>query len=133
MKYILVFITATLFISCNWFQKKTKDAANKTGEVVAKTGSEFANGVAKGIEKTFENEIIFSDELKKAGLRPGKIIIASSDSASDDILRAYLIFDNNFQKEITVKVFDPNGKRIWQGQNGCRSTKRRSKICRLCF
>ena len=38
-----------LFGACNWAKHKAKETVNKTGEVVAQTGSEFVNGVSKGI------------------------------------------------------------------------------------
>jgi hypothetical protein len=109
MKKSLLVIPIIIFSSCNWFKQKGKEVANKTGEAAATVSSEFVEGASKGIEKTFVNEVVFSDELKKAGVTSGKIIISSTDSATDDIVRAYLIFNNDFQKEITVKVFSPEG------------------------
>ncbi len=53
------------FVSCDRAKKKTKETVNKKGEVVAKTGSEFLNGISRGIEKTFQNDVVFSDQLKK--------------------------------------------------------------------
>ena len=47
MKYLFIILAFT-FSSCNWAKQKTKETVNKTGEVVAKTGSEFVNGVSKG-------------------------------------------------------------------------------------
>ena len=63
MKYLIILSTTLFFASCNWAKQKTKDTINKTGEVVAKTGSEFADGVQKGVEKTFENEVAISADL----------------------------------------------------------------------
>jgi len=94
-----------IIASCNW----AKDKANKTGEAVAKTGSEFADGVAKGIQKTFSNEITVSDNLKTNGLKIGKIIITSTDSTTDNILSAYLIFDKDFDQPLLIKIFDEQG------------------------
>jgi len=109
MKYLIVAL-ALISASCNWAEKKAKDTVNKTGEVVGKAGSEFVNGVAKGVEKTFENEVKFSDDLIKKGLEAGKIVIRSSEHHSDDIISAYLIFNNNFDQEVTIKVYTPQGK-----------------------
>lgn len=109
MKYLIIGL-ALVTASCNWAEKKAKDTVNKTGEVVGKAGSEFVNGVAKGVEKTFENEVKFSDALIKQGLEAGKIVIRSSEQHSDDIISAYLIFNNNFDQEVTIKVFSPQGK-----------------------
>jgi len=109
MKYLIIGL-ALVTASCNWAEKKAKDTVNKTGEVVGKAGSEFVNGVAKGVEKTFENEVKFSDQLTKQGLEAGKIVIHSSENHSDDIISAYLIFNDNFDREVTIKVFSPQGK-----------------------
>jgi hypothetical protein len=109
MKYLIIGL-ALVTASCNWAEQKAKNTVNKTGEVVGKAGSEFVNGVAKGVEKTFENEVKFSDPLIKQGLEAGKIVISSSGHHSDDIISAYLIFNNNFDQEVTIKVFSPQGK-----------------------
>lgn len=109
MKYLIVAL-ALVTASCSWAGKKAKETVNKTGEVVGKAGSEFVNGVAKGVEKTFENEVRFSDPLVKQGVEAGKIVIRSSEHHSDDILSAYLIFNNDMDQEVTCKVFSPEGK-----------------------
>ncbi|WP_217607121.1 hypothetical protein [Chitinophaga sp. GbtcB8] len=110
MRYTLILLTAIFFISCNWAKQKAKNTVNKTGEIVAKTGAEFADGVAQGVEKTFKNEVIISKELKNCGLSSGKIIINSSDSTVDNVLTAYLIFDKTIEKTITIKVFNQDGQ-----------------------
>ena len=109
MKYVFIILTLTL-ASCNWAKKKTKETANKTGEVVAKTGSEFFNGVSKGIGKTFQNEVEFSAQLKTLGLKTGKIIIHGTDTSTDNILTSYLIFDENFDRNITIKIISDEGQ-----------------------
>lgn len=103
MKYTALILLLAL-ASCNWAKEKTKSAINKTGEVVGKTGSEFTQGVVKGVEKTFQNEVIISDALKKAGIATGKIIITGTDSTRDNIITAYIIFNENFNQPVTVKV-----------------------------
>ena len=108
MKYILLIISLVT-ISCNWAKDKSKEAVNKTGEVVAKTGAEFVQGASRGIQSTFQNEIVISDPLKKQGIKTGKILIGGTDSTTDNVLTAYLIFDQNFNNKITVKVLDENG------------------------
>ena len=98
-----------LFQSCDWASDKAKKTVNKTGEVVGKAGSEFAEGVSRGIEKSFENNITLSDKLKMEGVSKGKIQVLSSDSAKDHILSAYLIFGQDFQRTITVKLYTEDG------------------------
>ena len=106
---LVIIIVAIITSSCNWTRDKAKGAANKTGEVVAKTGSEFVDGVAKGIEKSFSNEIVIAENLKTNGLKTGKILIRSTDSTTDNILSAYFIFEKDFDQKITVKVIDDKG------------------------
>lgn len=108
MRYLLI-LFIVFATSCNWAKEKAKETVNKSGETVGKAGSEFADGVAKGVEKTFQNEIRFSDQLSKKGLKAGKVIINGTDSTADNILTAYLIFDDNINQKITVKVFTGDG------------------------
>ncbi|MBL7765885.1 MAG: hypothetical protein JNJ58_07325 [Chitinophagaceae bacterium] len=109
MKY-LIFSFCLVIASCNWAKQKTKETVNKTGEVVAKTGSEFADGVAKGVEKTFQHEVEVSAPLQQAGLRTGKISVHGTDSTTDNIVSAYFIFDKNFEQEIVARILNTEGQ-----------------------
>ena len=60
MKNILFIMLIVSLFSCDWAKRKTKETVNKSGEIVAKTGSEFVDGISKGIEKTFQNESIIN-------------------------------------------------------------------------
>ncbi len=82
----------------------------KSDKNVAQTGSEFVNGVSKGIEKTFANEGKLSEHLIAAGLKPGKMTTHGSDSTTDNVLTAYLIFEKDFNQQVTAKVFDESGQ-----------------------
>jgi hypothetical protein len=53
-------ILLLIVLSCHWAAEKSKETVNKAGEVVAKAGSEFSQGIAKGVEKTFQNEVVLS-------------------------------------------------------------------------
>ncbi len=133
MKYILVLSTAFVLFSCNWAKQKTKETINKTGEVVAKTGSEFADGVQKGVEKTFENEVSISETLKKEGFETGKIIINGTDSTTDNVLTAYIIFNQNINKTIITKVLDNNGKEYGRASYKLIGNKNESKYIDIVF
>ena len=122
MKYMILFL-AVAITSCNWAKQKTKETVNKTGEVVGKAGSEFAQGVAKGVIKTFSNEVKFSEQLTKLGLKSGKITISSTDSATDNKLTVYFIFDNNIDQKITAKVFDENGQEYGRSRQQIKGEK----------
>jgi 3'-phosphoadenosine 5'-phosphosulfate sulfotransferase (PAPS reductase)/FAD synthetase len=133
MKYILILSTALIFTSCNWAKQKTKDTINKTGEVVAKTGSEFADGVQKGVVKSFENEVVVSESLKKEGFETGKITITSSDAGTDNVISAYVIFNDSINKNITVKVFDNEGKEYGRTSYKVIGKKNESKYIDIVF
>ena len=92
MKYVYLLLVVTV-ASCNWAKEKAKATVNKTGEVVARTGSEFASGVSKGVEKTFQNTVVYSDRLKNKGLKTGKIIIRGTDTSTDNVLSTYFIWN----------------------------------------
>jgi hypothetical protein len=107
---IIFLVTISAMTSCNWVKDKTKTTVNRAGEIVAKTGSEFGNGVYKGVKKTFQNNIQLSEELKNKGLEFGEVSINSTDTTSDNVLTTYIIFKNDFDKMVTIKLFDENGK-----------------------
>ncbi len=98
------------FSSCNWAEENTKKAANKTGEIIGKTGTEFGVGVINGVKMTFENEVKISDNVKSKGLEIGEVLINSTDSTTDNVLTMYIIFNEYFNEEITIKIFAENGK-----------------------
>ncbi|HEU4554857.1 MAG TPA: hypothetical protein VFS25_18555 [Chitinophaga sp.] len=133
MKQLLILLTATVLCSCNWAKQKAKSTVNKTGEVVAKAGAEFADGVAKGVEKTFRNEVVFSGGLKEAGLSAGKMTITSADSATDNVLTAYLIFDKDIDRQITVKVFNEEGKEYGRVRQTVQAQKGDAKYIDFVF
>jgi len=132
MKYLIVSL-ALFAASCNWAKEKTKQTVNKTGEVIGKAGSEFADGVSKGVEKTFENDVKISEQLTKQGLQTGKILINSTDSTTDNILTAYLIFNDNIAREVTVKVFSPAGKEYGRARQMVKGQKGEARYVDFVF
>lgn len=132
MKYLFIFFCFTL-VSCNWVTNRAKQTVNRTGEVVAKTGSEFADGVSKGVEKTFKNEVVISNTLKQQGFGIGKIIINSTDSTTDNILTTYIIFDNNLDRNITVKVINEEGQEYGRVTQNIKGQKGEAKYIDLVF
>ena len=108
MKYVMM-VAVLFFTSCQWTKDKAKSTVNKAGEVAAKTGAEFASGVAKGVEKTFENRIQLSEAIKQSGIQIGKVLIAGSEGATDNVLSVYMIFDKDINKEIAIKISGEDG------------------------
>lgn len=125
--FMLISVFVLTFSSCDWAKEKTKKAVNKTGEIVGKTGSEFGDGIYKGVKKTFDNEVKISDQLKTKGLEFGEVLINSSESATDNILTAYVIFNENFDQEITIKIFAENGKEYGRLRENLKGEKGNAK------
>lgn len=132
MKYVIVILSLAC-CSCNWAKEKTKVAVNKTGEVVGKTGSEFAQGLTKGVEKTFTNDVIFSDQLIKSGIRTGRMIIHGTDSTTDNVLTAYLIFNDDFDRSITIRVISETGQEYGRVSQQIQGKKGEAKYVDFVF
>ena len=124
MKKTIIILLCLILVACNWFKEKSKESINKSGEIVSKSGSEFLDGVAKGVEKTFQSKVYFSEELLKLKIEAGKIIINSAEKGTDNLLSVYLIFGKTIEKKITIKIFDENNQeygrttKFVKGNNG---------------
>ena len=130
---IIFSILALPITSCNWTKDKSKKAIHKTGEIIGKTGSEFGDVVYKGVKKTFENEVKISAQLKAQGLDLGEVLINSTDSTIDNILTAYIIFNDNFDQEVTIKIFNENGKEYGRSKKYLTGEKDDAKHFDLIF
>jgi hypothetical protein len=106
-KVILISVLVFSFFSCNKVKEKAKETINKGGEVVGQSATEFAEGVSEGIDKTLDCKIEIISDLLSKGLKTGKFTI-ETDSLSGLKNKAvvYFIFENDFKKSITIKVFD---------------------------
>jgi hypothetical protein len=106
-KVILILAIVFSFFSCNKVKEKAKETINKSGEVVGKSATEFAEGVSEGIDKTLDCKIEITPDLQSKGLKTGKFTI-ETDSLSGLKNKAvvYFIFENDLKKSIIVKVFD---------------------------
>lgn len=109
MKNVCIYSLLLLICSCDAVTEKAKTTVNKTGEVVAKTSSEFVDGVSKGVAESLQPSVEIDSALTAAGIGTGKILVASSNDASDNILSVYFVFEKNVKRTITVKLFDGSG------------------------
>jgi hypothetical protein len=109
-----IILSAAILIStlssCDWAIDKSQKAVNKAGEIVGKTGSEFGDGLYKGVKKTFENEVVTADKLTAQGIEFGEITINGTDSTFENILTIYVIFNMDFNNEITIKLLNESKK-----------------------
>ena len=129
-----VILAAGLFFSsCHWAKEKTKATVNKAGEVIGQAGSEFADGVSKGIEKAFENKVEMSAALKEQGLGLGKITLRGTDSTTDNILSVYLVFNKDLERDLLVKIFSPDGKEYGRCKAHVKGKKDEAKYTDFVF
>ncbi len=133
MKNLLSLLLILACVSCNWGKQKAKEAVHKTGEVAAKAGSEFVDGVSQGIEKTFQNQVLLSDALKGKGFSTGKILILGADSTKDNILSVYFMFEKNFEQPITIKVISEEGQEYGRVSQAVKGQAGEAKYIDLVF
>lgn len=110
LSVIALLVVATTFTACHSAKEKAKAVINKTGETVGEGASEFVKGVSKGVEQTLQCTVETTAPLAGKGLKSGKFTIGDTDSAKDNKLTIYLIFDKDFKSTVAVKVFDRNGQ-----------------------
>jgi len=102
-------LTSTFLISCDWAKDKAKKGVNKTGQAAAEAGSEFADGVRKGVNESFSNTVTLDTTLKEKGLTLGRSTVKGTDSSSDNILTTYIICEKDFKGKLTAKALDDKG------------------------
>lgn len=133
MKFVSLLAAGIILTSCNSFKEKSKNTINKAGEVVGKAGSEFADGMKKGVEKTFANPMELSAGLKAKGVETGKIIINGTDSTTDNIVSAYLIFNNDINQPVTMKLFSDAGQEFGRVNQSLKATKGEARYIDFVF
>lgn len=110
---ILTLALAVVIFSCNRVKEKTKETINEGGEVIGKTATEFFEGVSEGVDKTLQCEMNLSQPLMEKGLKTGKFSINNDTSGGENnLLTLYLIFDKDFNGDISLRAFDKNGLEI---------------------
>jgi hypothetical protein len=58
---------------------------------------------------TYQSTLSVSPELQQQGLSAGRFSVGSTDSTKNNVLTAYLIFDQNLDRNLVVKVVDRKG------------------------
>lgn len=96
-----------VMISCS--SDDVKEKINKAGDVAGQAVGEFASGVSSGVGKAFDMKVDLSEMLKQKGIGLGKITVSSDSGASDNLLTAYVIFNQDYQGTLTAKAFDVKG------------------------
>jgi predicted type IV restriction endonuclease len=102
--YTLSFFAGLFLFSCS--SSTIKENLNKAGDEAGQAIGELATGISNGVKKAIEPKIEVSESLKTQGISFGKMTIGSDSVGKDNVLIAYVIFENNFNGQITAKLFD---------------------------
>jgi Xaa-Pro aminopeptidase len=100
MKKLVLLLSIISIVSCK--TDTVKEKINKAGDVAGQTAGELMEGISKGVQKAFDVEVEIDEQLKKAGVDLGKTTIKSDSSGTDNLLVAYLIFNQNFKGKLLV-------------------------------
>lgn len=123
LNHVVLLSIVFVLMSCNRIANKTKEGINRGGEVVGETATEFFEGVSEGVDKTLECEILLSKQLKNKGLKVGVYDIESQPVGNNNKLTLYLIFNQNFSKELIAKAYNKNGLEIGRAKSKINATK----------
>ena len=74
-----------------------------------------------------------SQALTAKGVKTGKFKITSSAGASDNILSLYLIFNNDFKQDISIKIFDSKGLEYGRLNQNVKGKKDEAKFVDFTF
>ncbi|QHI34720.1 hypothetical protein IMCC3317_00630 [Kordia antarctica] len=104
--FFAVLLMCFVCFSCSKVKETTKSAIKEGGKIVGESVGEFGKGLSEGVEKSFKINISASEEITNKGVSFGKITLSNSVGGSDNILNVYLIFDQDFDETLSLKVFD---------------------------
>lgn len=109
-KLMISLLSLSLLMACHTVEDKTKKVINKSGEVIGKGATEFANGISKGVDKTLECTLTLSETLQQKGLKTGNFSIETDSSGTHrNKLVVYFIFDKDLNQPLLFKVYDNKG------------------------
>lgn len=105
MKQLKLPVLGILLLVAACSGDSVKEKINKAGDVAGQAVGELATGVSTGVEKALGLKVEVGSALGAKGVSTGKITVSDS-SATDNVLNVYMIFANDFDGDITAKVFD---------------------------
>ena len=111
-RWFSITVLAALLVSCNTetVKEKAQSSINNTGKSIGRGTREFIKGVKEGVDKTIQCKVELDPALKDRGINPGKFYISQTKGASDNMLVIYLVFEQDFNRKISIKLFDKNGQ-----------------------
>jgi hypothetical protein len=95
--------------SCEWPKGEAKNVMRTTSEVVDESSSKSGNDVYNGIDNKYEYEVKISSQLKTKGIQISEVLFNLTDTPSDNVITTYIIFNQTFDEQITIKLFNQSG------------------------
>ena len=94
---------------CSCPGKKIKEHVNTFSEKAGEVVGETVKGLSRGVENAFEIKISKNDTLAVRALETGKVLPESDSNANDNGLSVYFIYNNDFNRDVLLKVYDKSG------------------------
>ena len=108
MKILGSFLMLTL-IGCGQLKKTSSQTDSDTTSTAEESTSSFMDGMSEGIYDKFTCTITYDDNDKFSSVSFGEYKLSSSDSAQNNILSVYTIFNETVDTTVNVTVFDIEG------------------------
>ena len=105
MKTLGTLLLITL-ISCGQLKKTSSKTDSDTTTTAEESTSSFMDGMSEGIYDKFTCIIEHEENEKFSSVNFGEYKLASSDSAKNNILSVYTIFNETVDTVVDVTVFD---------------------------
>ena len=109
MKRIVFLLAVAVLFSCERVKEKASGAIDSGAQAVGRTASDVVNNIDKGIMESAALNIELSESLKKEGLSFGKYYFSHDKEGHENILSLYLITDQDFNRDLSLKLFDKKG------------------------
>lgn len=103
------FILIGALAGCGRVAEGTKGALNKGGEIAGVAATEVVEGLASGVEKTWNLDVELSERLLDQGLSIGKTMVEPDSAGTDNVLVVYVVASREFNGRITAVAFDETG------------------------
>lgn len=124
----------TALHSCDRAKQSAKETITKTGETIGQSTTEFVGGVTEGVNKAMNSQVVISDNLKNQGLETGKFKLnADSGVPEPHILSVYLIFNQELNDTLQVRVTDSKGSEYGRAKQAISGRKGEAKYVDFIF
>jgi hypothetical protein len=98
--YFFTLCAISILTSCN-LKEKAKDGINAAGQA----GGEAIKQVSQGVQQAFKLSVTLSPTLQTF-ISNGETKVANANNGTDNVLQWYVIFNTDFNQEVTAKIFN---------------------------